>query len=336
VDDRYNRGMQQSAPPLSVVIVTFRSAATLPGALVALKREAPPGTELLLVENGGDSTVEGAVRAIWPDATVILNQQNRGFAAGVNQGLRQANSRRLLLLNPDAEVQPGAMAALREALDRLPDAGIVAPRLEDADGRPVLSCYPFLTPFAVAWRHFQLARFLPDLLYGRYRRLTLAPAGPAPVRVDWAQGACWLVRREMLDRIGLLDEQFFLYAEEVDLARRATRAGWRTYLVPTARVRHAEGSSSSQVVPLKLASHYISKVVYFGKHHGAAQQLVVRAILLLDLGLRMAYRAFGVVRGRPPDARQRLGAYARTAWLLATQPTPGLIRAWHALAYVDG
>jgi GT2 family glycosyltransferase len=328
--------MQQSAPPLSVVIVTFRSAATLPGALGALQREAPPGTELLLVENGGDATVEGVVCAVWPDARVILNRRNRGFAAGVNQGLRQATSQYLLLLNPDAEILPGTIAALREALERLPDAGIVAPRLEDASGRPVLSCYPFLTPFAVAWRHFQLARFLPDLLYGRYRRLTLAPAGHDPVRVDWAQGACWLVRREMLDRVGLLDEDFFLYAEEVDLARRAARAGWRTYLVPAASARHAEGSSSSQVVPLKLASHYISKVVYFAKHHGAAEQAVVRAILLLDLGLRMAYRAVGVVRGYPPDARQRLAAYARTARLLATRPTPPLIRAWHALADQPG
>jgi GT2 family glycosyltransferase len=328
--------MQQSGPPLSVVIVAFRSAATLPGTLGALKREAPPGTELLIVENGGDATVEGAVRASWPDARVTLNAQNRGFAAGVNQGLRQATSRYLLLLNPDAEVQPGALTALRDALERLPEAGIVAPRLEDADGRPVLSCYPFLTPFAVAWRHFQLARVLPDLLYGRYRRLTLAPAGHDPVRVDWAQGACWLIRRELLDEVGLFDEAFFLYAEEVDFARRAARAGWRTYLVPTARARHAEGSSSSQVVPLKLASHYISKAVYFGKHHGVAEQIAVRAILLLDLGLRMAYRAIGVVRGRPPDARQRFVAYARTARLLTTQPMPGLIRAWHALAHGEG
>jgi N-acetylglucosaminyl-diphospho-decaprenol L-rhamnosyltransferase len=332
VHDRYNRDMQQPRPPLSVVIVTFRSAATLPGALNALKREAPPGTELLVVENGGDASIEAVARAVWPTAAITLNPRNRGFAAGVNQGLRQASSQRVLLLNPDAELEPGAIEHLREALERLPDAGIVASRLLDADGRPVLSSYPFLTPFAVAWRHFQLARVLPDLLYGPYRRLTLAPSATAPVRVDWAQGACWLIRREMLDDIGLLDEAFFLYAEEVDLARRAAQAGWHTYLVPTASARHAEGSSSSQVVPLKLASHYISKVVYFGKHHGVAEQAAVRAILLLDLGLRMAYRAVGVVRGRPSDARQRLAAYARTAWLLATLPTPRLIRAWHALA----
>ena len=86
------------------------------------------------------------------------------------------------------------------------------------------------------------------------------------------------------------------------------------------------------MVPLKLASHYLSKVVYFAKHHGPAEQAAVRAILLLDLGLRMAYRAIGVARGHPPDARQRLQAYARVARLLLTLPPDRLIRAWHAMA----
>jgi GT2 family glycosyltransferase len=324
--------MEHSAPPLSVVIVTFRNAATLPGALAALKAEVPSGTELLVVENGGDESVNVLVQAVWPGATVMVNAENRGFAAGVNQGVRHAASSTILLLNPDAEVEPGGITALSDALERLPDAGIVAPRLLDTEGRPVLSCYPFLSPLDVAWRHLQIRQLLPNLVTGRYCRQTLDPARRDPILVDWAQGACWLIRRAMLDEIGLLDERFFLYAEEVDLALRAARRGWRTYLVPTARVRHAEGSSTRQVVPLKLASHYLSKVVYFGKHHGPGQQDAVRAILLLDLGLRMAYRAVGVVRGHPPDARQRLAAYARIARLLLTLPPERLTRAWHAMA----
>jgi N-acetylglucosaminyl-diphospho-decaprenol L-rhamnosyltransferase len=324
--------MELSRPLLSVVVVTFRSVATLPGVLAALKAAAPAGTELLIVENGGDASVETVARAFWPDAVVVLNAANCGFAAGANQGVRRAASPAILLLNPDAEVEPGSIAALLDALERLPDAGIVAPRLLDAEGRPVLSCYPFLSPLDVAWRHLQLRHYLPDVVSGRYRRLTLDPTGVDPVPVEWAQGACWLIRRAMLDQVGLFDEAFFLYAEEVDLARRAAQAGWRSYLLPTAHVRHAEGSSSSQVVPLKLASHYISKVVYFGKHHHPAEQAAVRAILLLDLGLRMVYRAFGVVRGHPPDARQRLAAYASVARLLMTEPTDCLIESWHALA----
>jgi GT2 family glycosyltransferase len=324
--------LPRTGASLSVVIVTFRNARTLPGALSALKREAPPNTELVIVENGGDATVEAQVRTIWPDALVTINTVNRGFAAGVNQGVCHASARTILLLNPDAEVEPGAITTLLDALERLPDAGIVAPRLLDANGNPVLACYPFLSPLDVAWRHLQLRRLLPDLVTGRFRRQTLDPGRTDPVPVDWAQGACWLMRREMLDQVGLLDERFFLYAEEVDLALRAARAGWRTYCIPTASVRHAEGSSSGQVVPLKLASHYISKATYFGKHHGPAAQDAVRAILLLDLALRMAYRALGVARGRPPDARQRLAAYALTARLLLTRSPARLVHDWRALA----
>ena len=89
-------------------------------------------------------------------------------------------------------------------------------------------------------------------------------------------------------------------------------------------------------MPLKLASHYLSKAVYFDKHHGSAAQAAVRAILLLDLGLRMVYRTIGVARGHPPDARLRLLAYARTARLLLTLPPDRLIQAWHALGRRTG
>lgn len=324
--------MEQPRPPLSVVIVTFRSGATLRGALDALIRSAPLGTELAVVENGGDDDVEDLVHAVWPTATVIVSQTNVGFAVGVNAGVGVTSGEAILLLNPDAEVEPGTIKTLLKALDQLPDAGIVAPRMLDEHGRPVLSCYPFLSPLAVAWRHLQLIRLFPNAVLGRYRRATLAPAQTEPVPVDWAQGACLLIRRDLLDEVGRLDPEFFLYAEEVDLAKRVTRAGWKTYLIPTARVRHAEGSSSGQVVPLKLASHYLSKAVYFQKHHSVAAQDAVRAILLLDLGLRMVYRAIGVLRGQPADARQRLMAYVQTARLLLRTPPDQLAMAWRALA----
>ena len=111
--------MEHSGPPLSVVVVTYRNAATLPGVLAALKRDAPPGTELVIVENGGDAAIEAVVRAAWPDAVVTVNAQNRGFAAGVNQGVKRTTGQSILLLNPDAEVGPGAIEALQAALARL-------------------------------------------------------------------------------------------------------------------------------------------------------------------------------------------------------------------------
>ena len=331
VSHQYNGRMDQPGPSLTVVIVTFRNGATLPPALASLRRAAPPDAELVVIENGGDASISATVEAGWPGATVVVNDRNGGFAAGVNQGVARARGMAVLVLNPDAEVEPGAIAALQAALDTIPDAGRVAARLLTPDGEAVLSCYPFFSLASVAWRHFQVYRLFPNVVLGRYRRATLDPARTEPVAVDWAQGACLLIRRELLDQIGGFDDEFFLYAEEVDFAYRAMRAGWRAYLVPAAWVRHAEGSSTGQVVPLKLASHYFCKAVYFGKHHGSVECVLLRGLLLLDLGLRMVYRLIGVMRGHPPDARQRLAAYARIAGALLTMPTPRLVEHWRAL-----
>jgi N-acetylglucosaminyl-diphospho-decaprenol L-rhamnosyltransferase len=319
-------------PSLTAIVVTFRSSATLPAVLDALRREAPADAELIVVENAGDPRTEPLVSARWPGARVITNRHNRGFAGAVNQGLELAGGEQILLLNPDAGLRRGALGILRRALEHLPEAGIVAPRLLDASGRPVLSCYPFLSIATVAWRHFQLYHLFPDAVLGRYRRRALAPSPSAPFPVDWAQGACLLARRDVMIALGGLDERFVLYCEEVDLCVRAAARGWRTYFVPEAEVCHAEGSSSGQVVRLKLASHYLSKVLYFDKHLGSSRTRALLAVLLVDLALRSALRIGGVLRGRPPDARERLATYLWIARALLTKSPGELEQRWKAQA----
>ena len=180
--------MSRDGPPgaadveLSIIVVAFRSAATLPGCLAALSRAAPASSELIVVDNAADPATAELVEGCWPGATVIANPTNLGFAAAVNRGLSVARGGRILLLNPDAEPEPGALHALDAALRARPDIGISAPRLLDRAGRPVLSCYPFLSLATVARRHFQLYRVLPNRVLGRYR----GRAVPAtrPFRVD--------------------------------------------------------------------------------------------------------------------------------------------------------
>lgn len=310
-------------------MVTFRSGDTLPACLAALQAAAPMGTELLVVDNAADATVVELVERTWAGACVQVNSVNRGFAAAVNQALRRARGDAILLLNPDAVIEPATIGTLRAALAALPMAGIVAPRLLSPAGEPLVSGYPFLTLGTVIWRHFQLVRVFPNAQLGRYRQRTLA--GGAPFRVDWAQGACLLVRRAVFEQLGQFDADFFFYAEEVDFMRRAARAGWSTYIVPAAVAHHAEGGSSSQVVPLKLASHYLSKVVYFEKHHAPPRRHMLRALLVGDLGLRILYRAYGILSGRPRDARLRLVTYARTARMLLASPTRTIVREWRSM-----
>jgi N-acetylglucosaminyl-diphospho-decaprenol L-rhamnosyltransferase len=319
-------------PSLTAIVVTFRSSATLPTALQALRREAPEDAELIVVENAGDPNTEPLVAANWGTATVIANRHNRGFAAAVNQGLERANADLVLLLNPDAELRPGALACLVSALGELPQAGIVAPALVDVSGRPVLSCYPFLSIATVVWRHLQVHRLFPNTVLGRYRRRALARPPRAPFPVDWAQGACLLARRDLLVALAGLDERFVLYCEEVDLCLRALTLGWRTFFVPAAELGHVEGASSGQVVPLKLVSHYFSKVLYFDKHLGLRQTRALRGVLLVDLALRIVLRSVGVLRRTPPDARQRLATYRWIARSLLVLRPCEIDRRWKALA----
>ena len=317
---------------LTVILVTYNSARQLPACARALGPALGGlAARVVVVDNASTDASASRAGALWPDATVIRNATNRGFAAAVNQGLAAAEGRAALLLNPDALPAPGAIATLLDHLDRHAGTGIVAPRLLDAAGRPVLSAYPFLSLGTVAWRHFQLSRLLPGRLGGRYRAATLGP-GVAPVTVEWAQGACLLLRRSMLEAIGSLDERFVLYCDEVDLCRRAALAGWRVDFLPGVTVAHQEGGSAGQVVPLKLASHYYSKVLYFHKHHAPPVALALRALLLLDLALRSLHRATGALVGHPPDAALRLRTYLTTARALLTDSPERLVRRWQAQA----
>lgn len=318
---------------LTVLLVTYYSAAHLPACAAALE-PALGGIRagIVVVDNASADGSAALARRLWPAATVIENERNLGFAAGVNQGLAAAGGRAVLLLNPDALPEPGAAARLLAHLDAHPVTGVVAPRLLDADGRPVLSCYPFPTPARIVWRHLQVSRLFPNRVLGRYRRVTLDPEAAAPVVVDWAQGACLLLRRQMLEEIGGFDERFVLFAEEVDLCRRATTAGWRVDYLPTVPVRHREGSSAAQVVPLKLASHYYSSLLYFEKHHPGRTASVVRCLLVLDLTLRVVYRAWGVLRRRPRDAALRLRTYLAILGALLGDPPARLVARWRAQA----
>ena len=313
-------------------MVAYKSSTTVKSALEALAASTRRPIELVVVDNEGAGETGVLVKEAWPGATVITNAANRGFAAAVNQGIGASRGRCVLLLNPDAELEGDALERLWEALQNLKMAGVAAPRLLDEDGRPVLSCYPFPTLASVAWRHLQIYRIAPDTVLGRYRRRALSLGAVSPFPVDWAQGACLLIRRDVLERVGPLDERFFLYCEEVDLCQRAAEAGWLTYFVPKALVRHAEGSSSRQVVPLKLASHYFSIVLYFDKHRGALQTTLLRGLLLVDLGLRMVFRLVGLALGRPPDARQRLWSYRLIAAMLVSASPRQIGARWRALA----
>lgn len=265
-----------------IVIVNYRTADLAIDCLRSIAPEvaAAPGLRAVVTDcRSGDDSIEKLREAIrangWDDwAEVMPLEENRGFAYGNNAAIRPAlaldrKPESILLLNPDTVVHPGAIAAMVDFLQKHPDAGIVGCRLEDPDGTPQRSAFRF---------HSIASELETALRFGPVTRLlsgaVVAPPAPETVcRADWLCGACMLVRREVFEQAGLLDEGYFMYYEETDFCLRARRAGWNCWYLPHARVVHLGGSSSGfneQREPAKRRPPcwFESRRRYFVKNHG--------------------------------------------------------------------
>lgn len=234
-----------AARPVAAVIVTYRSRAVIGDCLRSLRAEFAelPDARIIVVDNASDDDTLSIVAAEVPEAEIIARPTNDGFAAGVNAGLAAAEGHDVLVLNPDIRLSPGCVAALRPGL-AAPGTGIVVPRLLDADGH----------------RHHSLRRrptalrALGEAVLGGDRAGRIALLGETVVdrrsyrdehRVDWATGAAWLVSRDCIDAVGLLDERYFLYSEETDYMLRAGELGYGVRYMPDAEAVHLGGEQSS-------------------------------------------------------------------------------------------
>ncbi|MGB9723271.1 MAG: glycosyltransferase family 2 protein [Chloroflexia bacterium] len=229
-----------AAPRVAVVILNWRRPQDTLGCLRSLAASDYPTWEAIVVDNAsGDESVP-CIRAAFPQVQVLVTERNLGFAGGCNVGLRHALAAGfpyILLLNNDVEVEPTALGTLVAAAEAHPRAGILSPLILYADGGRVW--------FAGAYRR----RFLPGISMPAYRRRRPIPPHPRPT--DYATGCAVLLRREMLQEIGLLDESYFMYWEDWDLSERARRSGWQVLLIPTAVVRHHVSASTGEDAPAK-------------------------------------------------------------------------------------
>jgi GT2 family glycosyltransferase len=222
--------------------------------------------EVFVVDNASQDDSVSLVHARFPWVRLIENDRNVGFAPANNQALRESAGRYALLLNSDTEVKTGALRLLMDFMERQPQAGAVGAHLFNGDGTLQPSCQPMLTP----WREFWRLTFLDQVL----RRSTYDMArwtDRDPRRVEVIKGACLLVRRAALDRIGLLDEQYFMYTEEVDLCYRLLNDGWTLHWLPTAHVIHYGEASSKQMAETMYVQLYRSKAQFYRKFGGEAR-----------------------------------------------------------------
>lgn len=269
---------------VDVVVVTHQSAATLGAALDAVRR-APRVNSILVVDNAScDDTRRVANEA---GVTVVPNERNVGFAAGVNAGLPLCRSPYVLLLNPDAVLLPDDLDRLVRALQADKAAVAAGPMLVGESGRAIVGGRRFSTPlnrlFALApvtrrWRHGRLG---PE--YPRGMAVSRQPA-----TVDYLWGAALLLRRDFLARIGGLDGRFFLYSEDEDLGRAARALGARMLLVPTARAGHVGGVSSAGDEGIALARLGHALALGLEKWTSARQAALFRAGFRAVLVARVA------------------------------------------------
>jgi GT2 family glycosyltransferase len=262
---------------LTVVIVSFNARDDLARCLNSL-RAAPPALahEIVVVDNGSsDGSVEAASAVA--GVRLIALPVNRGFSAANNAGIRASRGELVLLLNSDTIVPPGAIDGLVAALRRTPDAAAAGPRLVDADGEPELSFGDMVAPLA-EWRQ---KRLLAAAARGdRGARATIAARTSVARFPDWVSGACLLVRRADADAVGLLDERYFMYLEDVDFCAALRARGRRILFVPEVTVTHLRGRSR-QAAPAATGQAYrASHRAFYAKHHP-------RWALVLELYLRL-------------------------------------------------
>lgn len=301
---------------LAVILVTWNVRDLIEEALRSLLDDLDGSglqVRVLAVDSASSDGTPDLIRTAFPQVELIACEENLGFTRGNNLALRRLGAegdeaalpRAVYLLNPDTITQPGATRALFDALFAAPDVGMVGARLSYGDGRFQHGAFMF-PGLRQIWAEFfpTPGRFLEGRFNGRYPRALYA--GDVPFEVDFTLGATMMLRREVIQQTGILDEGFFMYCEEVDWAWRIRRAGWRILLVPTAHVVHLGGQSSSQVRARSQRYLWESRLRLYGKHYPRWKQSLARG--LVALGMRRRLRALQSDQTSDAAAREELRA----------------------------
>ncbi len=252
---------------LSIVMVNWNTRDYLLDAVGSILQNPPEcDYEIIVVDNASSDGSADAVAAQYPGVRLISNTENAGYARGNNQGIRVSRGAFVLLLNPDVLVPAGALSLALRVMEAEPAIGAIGAKLIHPDGRVQKSIRGFPTPFAIACEAFGLARLFPrSHVLAAYRM----PWFDYDRRgdVDQPMGTFLLIRREALDQVGLLDERFPVFFNEVDWCYRARRAGWRIVYVPEVAIIHYGGASTRQVAPAMAWESRRGLLTFLRKHY---------------------------------------------------------------------
>ncbi len=300
---------------LSVVIVNWNTGELLGQCLASLFNSLQiKEVEVFVVDNASTDDSMALVRERFPQVRLIENEENLGFARANNQAFRQSSGRYVLMLNPDTLVHPLGIDALVDFMETHPRAGACGARLLNPDG----SLQPSCSPAPTLGREFRRLFHLPGMRPDGYYPMDNWDA-QQPRQVDVILGACLLLRRQALEQVGWLDEDYFIYSEEVDLCHRLRRAGWELYWVPHGQVVHLGGQSTRQVSEAMFLRLYQAKLIYFRKNFGRGSAVGYKLILFTASFARLLFLPLGLFRD-PSRRRASLAQAANYQRLLVNLP----------------
>lgn len=255
--------------PIGVAIVSYNTCVLLRACLQSLRRCTLP-LAIAVVDNGSRDESLEMIRNEFPEVLLIDPGENLGFAKGTNLGMQRLIAvtpamQYMLMLNPDTVVHDGAIEGLVSFLVAHPRVAVVSPQLRNVDGSLQRAAFRFPTPLMTFFDVFPPGEVTPGRFYdswwhGRYPQEVV---GDAPFAIDHPLGACMLTRVEVLNSIGMLDESYFMYVEEVDWCRRVRAAGWAIWQDPAAVVTHVGGASSQQFKAAMLTALWQSRYLYW-------------------------------------------------------------------------
>jgi GT2 family glycosyltransferase len=303
-----------SVPDLSVVVVTYNGRELALETLRSARASAGSiSVEWLVADSGSTDETPDAIEREMPEVRVF-RCSNLGFAHGNNVALRAARGRYVLLMNPDVEIQRGTLAQLVASLDDRPDVGAASVVQRGADGTLLPSIRRFPSPardlgealFCPRWpvlRHVQEL----DMEYDRY--FEERPA-------DWVSGAFLVARREVVEGVGLMDERFFLYSEEIDWCYRIRRAGWEILHLPVMEITHHCGGYAAE----RVAELCHSRLLFARKHYSARRAWGIRGAIALKHVVRLALLAVPGLVSRSTRTRLRGEAFGLAVALGGMSP----------------
>ncbi|MCK5509900.1 MAG: glycosyltransferase family 2 protein [Desulfobacterales bacterium] len=296
---------------LSIIIVSWNAKKYLLECLESVRKEtASFRTEVIVVDNAStDGSVE-AVKKSFPNVKLIQNNKNLGFAKANNIGISQSAGKYMCLINSDVKILEGCIDRMCVYIDEHPSVGILGPKIFNMDMTLQCSCRKFPS----LWRNL-CGAFAMESIFPRIYYYLIDKAG----KVDVLSGCFWMISRKAITEVGLLDETFFIYAEDLDWCKRFRDVGWEIVYFPDAAAIHYGGASSSNAPVKFYVEMQKANLKYWEKHHSRLSQICFMLIVMLHQALRIIRGT--VIYSIKPSGREKMAikikrSYSSILWLL--------------------